>query len=170
MRVAVSGYQPWGHRTLSTVIRVGHEAVLVVAHPASDHPYEQMWADSVEEHASEHGLPVCVIERAGQDVIEALHDAAPDLLRIPRLARPRAFRACLARPLRRNPAESPSLTREELRWSVGRPVPTCRCRRLFWIVFVSTTTRNCPRPNSLDIGLDISNQRFDLSLLCTGYA
>lgn len=106
MRVAVSGYQPWGHRTLSAVIRVGHEAVLVVVHPASDHPYEQMWADSVEEHASEHGLPVCVIERAGQDVIEALHDAAPDLLRIPRLARPRAFRACLARPLRRNPRPS----------------------------------------------------------------
>ena len=68
------------------------------------------------------------------------------------------------------PAESPSLTREELRWSVGRPVPTCRRRRLFWIVFVSTTTRNCPRPNSVDIGLDISNQRFDLSILYTGHA
>ena len=151
MRVAVSGYQPWGHRTLSTVIRVGHEAVLVVAHPASDHPYEQMWADSVEEHASEHGLTVCVIERAGQDVIEVLHDAAPDLLRIPRLARPRAFRARMSRKAAsaEPPAESPSLTREELRWSAGRPVPTCRRRRLFWIVFVSTTTRNCPRPKPI---------------------
>lgn len=125
MRVAVSGYQPWGHRTLSTVIRVGHEAVLVVAHPASDHPYEQMWADSVEEHASEHGLPVCVIERAGQDVIEALHDAASDLLRIPRLARPRAFRARLARSLRRNPLPSHHPSRGRNRDGLR----IARCRR-----------------------------------------
>lgn len=150
MRVAVFGYQPWGHRTLSAVISTVHQAVLIVAHPASDHFYEQIWADSVEELASEHVLQVCGTERAGQDIIDALRDAGPELLRIPRSARPRAFRACLARPLRRNPpAESPSLTREELRWSVGRPVPTCRRRRLFWIVFALTTTRNCPRPKPI---------------------
>ena len=103
MRVAVFGYQPWGHRTLSAVISAGHQAVLAVAHPASDHVYKQMWADSVEELASEHVLQVCDTERAGQDVIDALRDAGPELLRIPRSARPRAFRACLARPLRRNP-------------------------------------------------------------------
>lgn len=171
MRVAVFGYQSWGRRALSAVISAGHQAVLVVAHPACDHLYQQMWADSVEELASEHVLQVCDTERVGQDVIDGLRDAGPELLRIPSSARPRAFRACLAGPLRRKPpAEPPSLTREELRWSVGRPVPTCRRRRLFWILFASTTTRNCPRPNSLDIGLDISNQRFDLSLLCTGYA
>ena len=80
MRVAVFGYQSWGHRTLSAVINAGHEVVLVVTHPASDHPYEQMWADSVEELASEHELQVCVTERVGQDVIEALRDAAPDII------------------------------------------------------------------------------------------
>ena len=106
MRVAVFGYQPWGHRTLSEVISAGHQAVLAVAHPASDHVYKQMWADSVEELASEHVLQVCDTERAGQDVIDALRDAGLELLRIPRSARPRAFRACLARPLRRNPRPS----------------------------------------------------------------
>ncbi|MEY8209792.1 hypothetical protein [Corynebacterium sp. MNWGS58] len=103
MRVAVFGYQSWGHRTLSAVISTVHQAVLVVAHPASDHFYEQMWADSVEELASEHVLQACGTERVGQDVIDGLRDAGPELLRIPRSARPRAFRACLARPLRRNP-------------------------------------------------------------------
>ncbi len=53
MRVAVFGYQSWGHRTLSADINAGHEVVLVVTHPASDHPYEQMWADSVEEYTSQ---------------------------------------------------------------------------------------------------------------------
>lgn len=86
---------------MSTVIRVGHEAVLVVAHPASDHPYERMWADTVEELASEHGLQVGVTERVRQNVIKALCDAAPDLLRIPMSAR--AFRARLARSVRWNP-------------------------------------------------------------------
>ena len=125
MRVAVFGYQSWGHRTLSAVINAGHEVVLVVTHPASDHPYEQMWADSVEEHASEHGLPVCVTERAGQDVIEALRDAAPDLLRNPRLARPRAFRARLARSLRRNPLPSHHASRGRNRDGLR----IARCRR-----------------------------------------
>jgi len=296
MRVAVFGYQSWGHRTLSAVINAGHEVVLVVTHPASDHPYEQMWADSVEELASEHELQVCVTERVGQDVIEALRDAAPDIIvannwrtwlppEVFSLAKHGALNvhdgllpeyagfspilwallnrethvgvtvhemdevldggpivaqraipvgpqdtttdlvaktidlieplveralsdvaqgtataqpqdptratyfhkrgeqesridftqpaediallvraqsdptpmltlnseasasACFPRTSRRAasaepPAESPSLTREESRWSVDRPVPTCRRRRLFWIVFVSTTTRN----------------------------
>ncbi|MDK4291110.1 hypothetical protein QPX23_10375, partial [Corynebacterium pseudodiphtheriticum] len=106
MRVAVFSYQPWGHRTLSAIISAGYSAVLVVAHPASDHPYERMWADSVEELASEHGLLVCATERVRQDVIEALRDAAPDLLRIPMSVRPRVFRARLESPLWWNPRPS----------------------------------------------------------------
>ncbi len=124
-----------------------------------------MWADSVEELASEHGLQGRITECVGQDVIEALRDAVVDvivannwrtwlspevfgvarhgalnvhdgllpeyagfshrfhptcgrthlagqdtfrsvsqcLLRIPRSARPRAFRTRLARPFRRTP-------------------------------------------------------------------
>lgn len=62
-----------------------------------------MWADSVEELGSEHVLHVCGTERVGQDVIDALRDAGPELLRVPRSARPRAFHARHARPLRRNP-------------------------------------------------------------------
>lgn len=80
MRVAVFGFQSWGHRTLSAVINAGHQVVLVVTHPTSDHPYEQMWADSVEELAIENGLPVCVTERVGDDVIDALRTAAPDII------------------------------------------------------------------------------------------
>lgn len=68
------------HRTLSAVINAGHEVVLVVTHPTSDHPYGQMWADSVEELAKENGLPVCVTERVGDDVIDALRSAAPDII------------------------------------------------------------------------------------------
>lgn len=59
MRVAVFGYLSWGHRTLSAVINAGHEVALVVTHPKSEHPYEKMWADSVEDLAKEHELPVC---------------------------------------------------------------------------------------------------------------
>ncbi|MDK8584816.1 hypothetical protein QP917_10330 [Corynebacterium pseudodiphtheriticum] len=92
-----------GNRTSPAVISAGQQAVLVVAYPACDHLYQQMWADSVEELGSEHVLHVCGTERVGQDVIDALRDAGPELLRVPRSARPRAFHARHARPLRRNP-------------------------------------------------------------------
>ena len=80
MRVAVFGYQSWGHRTLSAAISAGHDVVLVVTHPVSEHPYEQMWADSVEDLARSHDIPVCITDRAGQDVIDALRDASPDII------------------------------------------------------------------------------------------
>ncbi|KAB1504581.1 hypothetical protein F7230_04250 [Corynebacterium sp. 320] len=39
-----------------------------------------MWADSVEDLAKEHELPVCVAERVGEDVLKALRASAPDVI------------------------------------------------------------------------------------------
>lgn len=54
--------------------------VLAVTHPVSDHPYEQMWSDSVEDLAVVNDVPVCVATRADQSVIDAVHDARPDVI------------------------------------------------------------------------------------------
>ncbi len=82
MRVVTLGYQSWGHRTLSAVLQSGHEyeVVLAVTHPQSDHPYEQMWADSVEDLAVANGVPVHVATRADQALIDAVHAARPDVI------------------------------------------------------------------------------------------
>lgn len=63
MRVAMFGYQTWGHKTLEALIKSPHEVVLVVTHPPSDQPYESIWADSVEDLARDHGIPVCLAQR-----------------------------------------------------------------------------------------------------------
>ncbi|GEE03140.1 methionyl-tRNA formyltransferase [Gordonia spumicola] len=80
MRVVTLGYQTWGHRTLSAVLGTEHEVVLAVTHPVSDHPYEQMWADSVEDLARDNGVPVHVATRADQDLIDAVRAAEPDVI------------------------------------------------------------------------------------------
>lgn len=80
MRVVTLGYQTWGHRTLSAVLRTEHEVALAVTHPQSDHPYEQMWADSVEDLAAANGVPVHVATRADQALIDAVHAAEPDVI------------------------------------------------------------------------------------------
>lgn len=80
MRVAVLGYQTWGHRTLSAILKSGHEVVLVITHPVSGHPYEQMWSDSVEELANSRNLPVIVNDRVDQATLDALRQAKPDVL------------------------------------------------------------------------------------------
>jgi len=63
MRVAMFGYQTWGHRTLRALIDAGHEVTLVVTHPQSDHAYERIWADSVADLAAAHGIRVLLRER-----------------------------------------------------------------------------------------------------------
>ena len=55
MRVAMFGYQTWGQRTLQALLKSRHEVCLVVTHPASDHAYESIWADSVEDLATKRG-------------------------------------------------------------------------------------------------------------------
>lgn len=80
MRVVTLGYQSWGYRTLSAVLGTEHEVVLAVTHPKSDHPYEQMWADSVEELAIANGVPVHVATRADESLIDAVRAAEPDVI------------------------------------------------------------------------------------------
>ncbi|MEY7971200.1 methionyl-tRNA formyltransferase [Saccharomonospora xinjiangensis] len=80
MRIAMFGYQTWGHRTLRALVRSGHEVVLAVTHPPSDHAYERIWADSVADLATEAGIPVEVRERPDPELAARLADVAPDLI------------------------------------------------------------------------------------------
>ncbi|MEV6875787.1 methionyl-tRNA formyltransferase [Amycolatopsis sp. NPDC051128] len=70
MRVAMFGYQTWGHRTLQALIDAGHEVALVVTHPKSDHAYERIWADSVADLAEANGIRV--LQRTRPDDAELL--------------------------------------------------------------------------------------------------
>ncbi|NLU73380.1 methionyl-tRNA formyltransferase [Streptomyces sp. HNM0575] len=81
MRVAMFGYQTWGHRTLKALLDSRHEVVLVVTHPKSDHVYEKIWGDSVADLAEEHGVPVLLRNRPDdEELLTALKEAAPDLI------------------------------------------------------------------------------------------
>lgn len=79
MRVAMFGYQTWGHRTLQALIDAGHEVALVVTHPKSDHAYERIWADSVADLAAAHGIPVLLRTRP-DDLLPELTAADLDLI------------------------------------------------------------------------------------------
>ncbi|WP_431877576.1 methionyl-tRNA formyltransferase [Amycolatopsis sacchari] len=79
MRVAMFGYQTWGHRTLRALLDSEHEVVLVVTHPKSDHAYEKIWSDSVADLAAEHGVPV-VLRNRPDDLVPTLKEAEPDII------------------------------------------------------------------------------------------
>lgn len=79
MRVAMFGFQTWGHRTLQALIDSHHDVALVVTHPKSDHAYESIWDDSVADLAEKHGVPVLVRSRP-DDLGPALRAADPDLI------------------------------------------------------------------------------------------
>ncbi|MCI3242927.1 methionyl-tRNA formyltransferase [Streptomyces spinosisporus] len=81
MRVAMFGYQTWGHRTLQALLDSDHEVVLVVTHPKSDHAYEKIWGDDVAELAEKHDVPVLLRNRPDDPELQAaLRDARPDIL------------------------------------------------------------------------------------------
>jgi methionyl-tRNA formyltransferase len=81
MRVAMFGYQTWGHRTLQALIDAGHEVALVVTHPKSDHAYERIWADSVADLAEANGIRVLLRNRPDDDELLAeLKTADLDLI------------------------------------------------------------------------------------------
>lgn len=68
MRVAMFGYQTWGHRTLRALLDAPDlDVTLVVTHPASDHAYERIWSDSVADLAEQHGVPVLLRNRPDDD-------------------------------------------------------------------------------------------------------
>jgi methionyl-tRNA formyltransferase len=80
MRVALFGYQTWGHKTLETLIGSRHDVVLTVTHPPSEHAYESIWSDSVEELARTHGISVHLAQRPDAELVEQLKSAAPDII------------------------------------------------------------------------------------------
>ncbi|KRV50466.1 methionyl-tRNA formyltransferase [Wenjunlia vitaminophila] len=81
MRVALFGYQTWGHRTLTALLGSGHQVVLVVTHPRSDHAYEKIWDDSVADLARDHGVPVLLRNRPDdEELMAALRAADLDLI------------------------------------------------------------------------------------------
>jgi len=81
MRVVMFGYQTWGHRTLRALLDSGHEVVLAVTHPKSDHAYEKIWSDSVADLAEENGVPVLLRNRPDDDeLLSRLKEVEPDLI------------------------------------------------------------------------------------------
>jgi methionyl-tRNA formyltransferase len=80
MRVVMLGYQTWGHRTLEALLASRHEVVLVVTHPPSDHAYESIWADSVEDLARDAGVDVHLAKRPDDALIARVAELAPDVM------------------------------------------------------------------------------------------
>jgi methionyl-tRNA formyltransferase len=68
VRVALFGFQTWGQRVLEHLVGSKHEVALVVTHPRSDHAYESIWSDSVEDLARSQGVPVLVKDRPDSEV------------------------------------------------------------------------------------------------------
>ncbi|WP_414938816.1 methionyl-tRNA formyltransferase [Amycolatopsis sp. cmx-11-51] len=81
MRVAMFGYQTWGHRTLRALIDAGHEVALVVTHPKSDHAYEKIWSDSVADLAEANGIRALLRQRPDDpELLAELKEADLDLI------------------------------------------------------------------------------------------
>ncbi|SEP51279.1 methionyl-tRNA formyltransferase [Amycolatopsis saalfeldensis] len=81
MRVAMFGYQTWGHRTLRALIDAGHEVVLVVTHPKSEHAYEKIWSDSVADLAEANGIRALLRTRPDDaELLAELEAADLDLI------------------------------------------------------------------------------------------
>lgn len=80
MRVVTFGYQTWGHKTLEALIDSRHDVVLSVTHPPSEHSYETIWSDSVEELARAHDIPVHLAQRPDSDLIARVKAAEPDII------------------------------------------------------------------------------------------
>src|SRR3984957_21324130 len=80
MRVVMFGFQTWGRKTLQDLIDLDHEVVLAVTHPASEHSYRAIFADSVEDLAREIGIPVHLTERVDAETIDLVKRAEPDAI------------------------------------------------------------------------------------------
>jgi methionyl-tRNA formyltransferase len=80
VRIVMLGYQTWGHRTLQALLKSRHEVCMVITHPASDHAYESIWADSVEDLARSEGIGVFLAKRPTPELIERVRAVAPDVM------------------------------------------------------------------------------------------
>jgi methionyl-tRNA formyltransferase len=74
------GYQTWGQRTLQALLKSRHEVCMVVTHPVSDHAYESIWSDSVEELARSEGIEVFLAKRPSPELIDRVAALAPDVM------------------------------------------------------------------------------------------
>src|SRR6202012_4855663 len=80
MRVVTFGFQTWGFRTLQAVIELGHEVVLAVTHPVSDHSYKAIFSESVADLARDHDIPVHITNRAAAGTIDLEKPTEPDVI------------------------------------------------------------------------------------------
>lgn len=80
VRVVMLGYQTWGHKTLEALVKSRHQVELVVTHPPSEHSYESIWADSVEDLARSEGIDVHLAKRPTDELIAAVRDISPDVM------------------------------------------------------------------------------------------
>ena len=77
MCVVMFGYQTWGYRTLAALLKSRHDVCLVVTHPVSDHAYESIWSDSVEDLARSEGIDVFLAKRPTPQLIEKVASSRP---------------------------------------------------------------------------------------------
>jgi len=80
MRVVSFGFQTWGFKTLQALIELGHDVVLAVTHPASEHSYRAIFADSVEDLARDRGIPVHLTDRVDAETIDLVKRAEPEVI------------------------------------------------------------------------------------------
>jgi methionyl-tRNA formyltransferase len=80
VRVVMFGYQSWGHRTLQALLKSRHDVCLVVTHPTSEHVYESIWADSVEDLARGEGIEVFLAKRPSPELTDRIAALAPDVM------------------------------------------------------------------------------------------
>lgn len=81
MRVVMFGYQTWGHRTLRALLDSEHvEVAMVVTHPKSEHAYERILADSVEDLATDNGVEAVLAHRPDDALVDKLRRVEPDLI------------------------------------------------------------------------------------------
>lgn len=80
MRIVSFGFQTWGRKTLQALVDLGHDVALAVTHPASEQSYKAIWADSVEQLARQHSIPVHLTDRVDQETIELVKRAEPDVI------------------------------------------------------------------------------------------
>jgi methionyl-tRNA formyltransferase len=82
MRIVFMGFQTWGHVTLEALLASKrHHVSLVVTHFQSHHPYEVIWADSVEELAESAGIRVIRARHAHHpEVAEQIAAARADVI------------------------------------------------------------------------------------------
>ena len=66
------GFGTWGTVALKALINADYKIPLVITHPQSNHPYEQIWNDSVAKLAQENRIPIIERKYANDTDIEKL--------------------------------------------------------------------------------------------------